>query len=106
VIERELDIKCSVLMGANIAQEIAEGRFSECTVGAETTADREAWLRLFNTPLFQTRGTSDVPAVEMCGTLKNVVAIGAGFIDGLEEGNNAKAAIMRVREEGRATNLG
>ncbi|GMI25848.1 hypothetical protein TeGR_g12845 [Tetraparma gracilis] len=96
VIERELDIKCSVLMGANIAQEIAEGRFSECTVGAETTADREAWLRLFNTPLFQTRGTSDVPAVEMCGTLKNVVAIGAGFIDGLEEGNNAKAAIMRV----------
>ena len=96
VIERELDIKCSVLMGANIASEIAEGCFSEATVGSELAEDREVWLRLFNTALFQTRGSSDVAAVEMCGTLKNIVAIGAGFTDGLGEGNNAKAAIIRV----------
>jgi len=72
------------------------GRFSEATIGSEIDEDRETWLRLFNTALFQTRGSNDVAAVEMCGTLKNVVAIGAGFVDGLGEGNNAKAAIMRV----------
>jgi glycerol-3-phosphate dehydrogenase (NAD+) len=83
-------------MGANIATEIAEGRFSEATVGAANDDDRALWLKLFNTALFQCRGSSDVAAVEMCGTLKNIVAIGAGFVDGLGEGNNAKAAIMRV----------
>ncbi len=40
--------------------------------------------------------TRDAKAVEMCGALKNIVAIAAGMMDGMNVGNNAKAAIIRL----------
>jgi len=98
LIQDELNLDCSALMGANLANEIALERFSEATVGhAEgQEATGEVWKRLFHTSYFHVTAIPDVVGCELCGTLKNIVAIGAGIVDGLGFGNNTKAAIMRI----------
>ncbi|RZC71309.1 hypothetical protein C5167_035241 [Papaver somniferum] len=97
LISEKLGVDCCVLMGANIANEIAVEKFSEATVGyREDKEVAEIWVKLFGTPYFQVSAVQDVEGVELCGTLKNVVAIGAGLVDGLDMGNNTKAAIMRI----------
>ncbi|KAK9925408.1 hypothetical protein M0R45_033732 [Rubus argutus] len=97
LITEQLGINCCVLMGANIANEIAVEKFSEATVGyRENKEMAEKWVQLFSTSYFIVTPVQDVEGVELCGTLKNVVAIAAGFVDGLDMGNNTKAAIMRI----------
>ncbi|KAL6135848.1 hypothetical protein ACLB2K_068073 [Fragaria x ananassa] len=97
LITDQLGVNCCVLMGANIANEIALEKFSEATVGyRENKEIAEKWVQLFSTSYFIVSPVQDVEGVELCGTLKNVVAIAAGFVDGLDMGNNTKAAIMRI----------
>ncbi|ONK58178.1 uncharacterized protein A4U43_C09F9140 [Asparagus officinalis] len=92
-----LGINCCVLMGANIANEIALEKFSEATVGYRHSKEvAQRWARLVSTSYFLVSPVQDVEGVELCGTLKNVVAIAAGLVDGLDMGNNTKAAIMRI----------
>lgn len=51
--------------------------------------------KLFATNYFVISLLPDVPGAEMCGTLKNIVALAAGMVDGLGLGPNSKATIMR-----------
>ena len=84
------------LMGANVANEVAKDDFCEATIGYPDAAVGAKWQELFNLPIFKVNLVSDVAGVELCGALKNVVAIGAGFCDGLKYGGNTKAAIVRI----------
>lgn len=86
----------SVLMGANIANEVAQEHFCESTLGSRRPEDAELFVKLFQTNYFRINATRDVEAVELCGALKNVVAVAAGFVDGLKMGDNTKAAIIRI----------
>jgi len=83
-----------VLSGPNLAREIARG----LPAAAVVTADREEVARkaqkLLTTPKFTVYTNHDLIGVELGGTLKNIIAIGAGMIDGLGYGDNAKAAFI------------
>jgi hypothetical protein len=72
-------------------QDIGNEELSEATVGYAVLANGELFQRLFETPYFYVQLVPDVAGPEMAGSLKNIVALGAGFIDGLGKGPNTKA---------------
>lgn len=139
----KLGIYCGALSGANIANEVAQEKFSETTIAYDPPAidsrnptprgvtpssshadlqqaahkdssgqsskvklaalppefpplDHDTLKTLFYRPYFHVSMVSDVAGVSLGGALKNIVALAAGFVDGLHWGDNAKAAIMRV----------
>ncbi len=97
MIHEAVGMNTSVLMGANVANEVAKDEFCEATIGSLNDPEAPAiWKKVFNTAVFKINTVDDVPGVELCGALKNVVAIGAGFCDGLGFGGNTKAAIVRI----------
>ncbi|QRW19514.1 NAD-dependent glycerol-3-phosphate dehydrogenase C-terminus [Rhizoctonia solani] len=107
-----LDISlCTACFLARPHDLVAEDKFCESTLGVPpapmtTPPDEDAqlhafsesqlWHRLFQTNTFRIRVVQDVEGVCLCGGLKNVIALAAGFSDGLGWGSNSKAAIMRI----------
>jgi len=96
VIEKTLGVPCSALMGANLAGEVAAEKFCETTVGCLDRSQWGMWKELFHNEYFKVKCVSDVHTVELCGALKNVVAVAAGFTDALQCGDNTKAAVIRL----------
>ena len=84
MIQDALGVRSCVLSGANIANEVAEERFCETTIGYRNKADGELFKHIFHTPSFRVNIVEDVVGVELCGALKNIVAIGGGLVDGLK----------------------
>ncbi len=87
-------VRIAALSGPNLALEIARGLPASAVVAAsdETLAERIR-LRL-GRRRFRLYVNSDIVGVELCGALKNVVAIAAGAVDELGFGDNGKAGLM------------
>lgn len=93
---KDISMPVSVLMGANLAGEVAKGSFCETTIGCSRPDSSPVLKKMFQTPNFRVSVVGDVKTVEICGALKNIVACGAGFVDGLGCGDNTKAAVIRI----------
>lgn len=82
------------LSGPNLAKEVAQGLPAAAMIASEDIAIAERARDLISSPKFLLFPTSDITGVELGGALKNIVALGAGMIDGLGLGDNAKAAFV------------
>ena len=83
-----------VLSGPNLAPEIAAGNVATATVAFPSDKIAETVQETLSSEVFRVYRSEDVTGVELGGALKNIVAIGAAFIDGAGLGANAKAAYV------------
>jgi glycerol-3-phosphate dehydrogenase (NAD(P)+) len=86
--------RVAVLSGPTHAEEVARGLPAAAVVACPDPAVAEGIQRLLHGPTFRLYTNPDRTGVEVCGSLKNVIALAAGAGDGLGYGDNTKAALM------------
>jgi len=82
------------LSGPSHAEEVIE-RHPTTLVSASTDHQAAQYVQqLFSTNRLRVYTSEDIKGVELGGSIKNVIAIAAGFCDGTGYGDNTKAALM------------
>ncbi len=82
------------LSGPNFAREIVDGKIASTVVAGRDAAMTEHAQAVLMSPSFRVYTSDDVTGVELGGALKNIIALGAGIADGLNIGDNGKAAFI------------
>jgi len=93
----------AVLSGPSFAREVSRGLPAALVAASDDEATAKRVQSLLSSPAFRVYAGSDPLGVELGGSLKNVIAIAAGVVDGLGLGHNALAALVTrgVREMAR-----
>ena len=84
----------AVLSGPSHAEEVARKMPTCVVLGCGDTGIAQKLQRAFTAPFFRAYTSDDIPGVELGGALKNIFALAAGVSDGLQLGDNAKAALV------------
>lgn len=84
----------AVLSGPNLALEIANRKPSASVVAATNPLVASDIQALLSNHYFRVYTSNDIRGLQCGGIFKNVFAIAAGCIDGLELGDNAKSALI------------
>ncbi len=97
IIAREIPAlrqKVWTLTGPSFAREVARGVPTGLMLGGPSGPRARALVSLFNGGALNVKHWPDRAGVELGGSLKNAIAIGAGILDGLGTGANTKAALL------------
>jgi glycerol-3-phosphate dehydrogenase (NAD(P)+) len=84
----------AVLSGPNIAEEILRGLPAAAVVASDDLELAVLLQAAVNSVIFRVYVSADIAGVELCAAAKNVIALAAGGADGLQLGDNAKAALV------------
>src|SRR4029079_15540025 len=97
VIEQEIPAakgRIAAMSGPNLALEIARGLPASSVIAAEDEAVSLSASEMIGTRSFRLYRNRDVIGVELCGALKNIIAIAAGAAEQLGFGDNGKAGLI------------
>jgi len=84
----------AVLSGPSFAQEVAAGMPTAVTIASADAHLAQTIQRAFSSPSLRLYTNDDVTGVELGGALKNVIALAAGVVNGLQLGHNVAAALI------------
>jgi glycerol-3-phosphate dehydrogenase (NAD(P)+) len=84
----------AVLSGPTFAGEVARGRPTAVTIASADSRLAEALVAALGCPRFRPYSSHDVIGAEVGGALKNVIAVACGIAEGLDFGQNARAALI------------
>ena len=84
---------CS-LSGPNLAKEIVDNKPASTVVAGSQDTSTATIQNILMSPTFRVYTSSDLVGLELCGTLKNILAIGVGIADGLNIGDNGKSTLI------------
>jgi glycerol-3-phosphate dehydrogenase (NAD(P)+) len=93
-LQREGFEHVAVLSGPNLAGEVARGLPAASVIASDDAAFAAQVQTALGSANLRLYTSNDVIGVSLGGALKNVIALGAGLVDGLELGENARAALV------------
>ena len=92
--EESVVVRVGCLAGPNLAVELAAGQPSATVVASKFNEVIHIGQRLLRSDYFQVYGNSDLIGIELSGVLKNVIAIAAGALSGLNLGENSRGLLI------------
>jgi len=83
-----------ILSGPSHAEEVVRKMPTAIVAASSNPHAAEVIQEIFSTPYLRVYTNDDVAGVELAGSLKNIIAIAAGILDGLGFGDNIKGALL------------
>jgi glycerol-3-phosphate dehydrogenase (NAD(P)+) len=87
-------VRVGCMAGPNLAREMADRQPAATVIASRFDEVILNGQRLLRNDRFQVYGNQDIKGVELCGVLKNIIAIASGALSGLGYGENAKALLI------------
>ena len=88
------NMNLSILTGPTFADEIANNQPAAAVIANKVIEQANSISELFHNSNLRLYPSNDPQGVSIAGAVKNIIAIGAGIIEGLKLGDNAKAALI------------
>ena len=92
--EETVVVRIGCLAGPNLARELGEHQPAATVVASRFDEVIDTGQHLLRSDRFQVYGNRDLIGVELCGVLKNIIAIASGTLSGLGLGENARALLV------------